>query len=277
MARKSFRQKSLGTTVLLLTLLIAVGLIVGWCLQGGLEKKLIAAYSEPQPHWHQLRAPLIRTQWKQDGPYAALVPGHELLGCWSVAFAQVLAFHRLQPKGRVSYRTRRGISIDAVIDEPVNWDRVLSAIGSDTPPETSSETARYCFDAAVVVQKDFGSGEYKDIGRVPCEVAEHYGCQVERVESGLADTMRSELRAARPLIAYFNDILCVGIVRTGHAAVLDGMAEENGRLLAHVNFGWGGASDGWYDFEKLAQDRDLRYVFRVVPSISRSPASKVAS
>jgi len=97
------------------------------------------------------------------------------------------------------------------------------------------------------------------------------------VESRLADTVRSELRAARPLIAYFNDILRVRIVRTGHAAVLDGMAEENGRLLAHVNFGWGGASDGWYDFEKLAQDRILLYVFRIVPSISKSPASKVAS
>jgi len=47
--------------------------------------------------------------------------------------------------------------------------------------------------------------------------------------------------------------------------------------LAHVNFGWGGASDGWYDFEKLAQDRILLYVFRIVPSISKSPASKVAS
>jgi Peptidase C10 family len=200
-----------------------------------------------------------------DGPYAALVPGNALLGCWSVAFAQVLAFHHLQPQGHVSYRTRRGLAIDEMFDRPVNWDRVVSAIGPQTSAESSRETARYCFAAAAVVQKDFGGGEYRDIDRVPAEVSEHYGCAVARVASGLADTARSELRSSRPVVAYFNNILGLKIVRTGHAAVLDGLAEANGRLLIHGNFGWNSTSDGWYDFGRLAEDRDLLYVFRVVP------------
>jgi hypothetical protein len=35
--------------------------------------------------------------------------------------------------------------------------------------------------------------------------------------------------------------------------------------VANANFGWGGASDGWYDFQALAEDRNLLYLFRVIP------------
>ncbi len=73
------------------------------------------------------------------------------------------------------------------------------------------------------------------------------------------------MKRRRPLVAYFDDILGIKIVRNGHAAVLDGAAENDGRMLVHVNLGWGGASDGWYDFEKLGRERELQYVFRVLP------------
>jgi hypothetical protein len=259
------RKMAFAAAIVLSFLAVAVLVFLGRCLTGGCEKKLVPSYSQPQPQWQEIRGPLLSTRWEQGGPYAALVPGRELLGCWSVAFAQVLAFHHLQPKGRVSYKTRGGVTIDRTIDALVDWHRVVPFIGPDTPPESSLETARYCFNAALVVQKDFGRGEYMDLSRIPSEIAEHYGCTVQRVDSSLADTVISELQAARPLIAYFDDILDIGIVRNGHTAVMDGMARDKGRLLVHVNFGWGGASDGWYDSEKLAKERELLYLFRIVP------------
>jgi hypothetical protein len=67
------------------------------------------------------------------------------------------------------------------------------------------------------------------------------------------------------VIAYFNDILGIGIVRNGHAAVIDGYAEDEGGILVHVNLGWYGASDGWYVYSALAKERDLRYCFTVEP------------
>ncbi len=68
-------------------------------------------------------------------------------------------------------------------------------------------------------------------------------------------------RDAEPL----NSVIAIPIVRNGHAAVFDGLAHDASRLLAHVNFGWGGTSDGWYDFAKLAEERELLYVIRVAP------------
>ena len=251
-------------TAVVAFVLFAVALLI-WCLQGGLEKELVPAYSAPEPHWKELRGPLIHTHWRQDGPYAAMAPGGELLGCWSIAFAQVLAYHRVAPHGRVRYETRQAVIIDETLCSAINWNRLVPAIEPGTSAESRAETARYCYNAAVVVQKDFGRGEYRNLAQIPGEISEHYGCAVERVNTMLAETVRSELRLGRPLVAYFTDILQIRIVRTGHAAVLDGMAEKDGRLLVHLNLGWGGASDGWYDFQQVAADRRLLYLFRVIP------------
>jgi hypothetical protein len=258
-----------GTRILLVVAalvaaFVPAALLLRWVLLGGLEKDLVPLTVEPRATWRAVRGPLMQTRWKQDGPYAALSPRQELLGCWSVAFAQVLAYHRLEPRGRVSYRTRGGLAIDRVLDRHVEWAKVAPAVQADSSPDTARETATYLYDAAVVVRKDFGRDEYMDIARIPAEVSEHYGARVERVASGIPETIKSELRAGRPLVAYFDNILGIPVVRNGHAAVFDGIAEDAGRLLVHVNFGWGGASDGWYAFDVLAKARELLYVFRVV-------------
>ncbi len=242
---------------------VPVALLAFAFLQTGCEKDLIPYRQESQPDWTDTHGPFLNTRWGQDGPYAALTPGGEALGCWSVAFAQVLAYHRLQPRGHVRYTTKSGRSIDESLGTTVTWDRLAPALSAETPPELASETARYCYQAAVVLQKDFGRGEYMDTAFVPREISEHYGCRVTRWNSDFR-VLKSELASGRPVVAYFNDILDIDIVRNGHAAVLDGYAEESGRGLVHVNFGWHGASDGWYDLARLAQERDLRALFVVV-------------
>ncbi len=258
------RRRTLFVLGGLLVVLVAAGLFVWLVVFGGLEKPLVPAFAERQARWRGVHGPLLGTRWAQGGAYAAFAPDHQLLGCWSVAFAQVLAHHRLAPKGRVMYRAG-GRAIDETLDQPVAWEQMRPALEPGEAPEASAHTARYVYHAAIVVQKDFGRGEYKDIARVPDEIAEHYGATVERVTSHLADTVRSELRAGRPLVAYFDDILGIRLVRNGHAAVFDGMATHGDALLVHVNFGWAGSSDGWYTFDTLASQRKLRYVFCIRP------------
>jgi hypothetical protein len=69
-----------------LAVLLSAVLILGWCLHCELEKEIVGSYSAPPSHWQEFRGPLIHTHWTQDGPYATMAPGGELLGCWSVAF-----------------------------------------------------------------------------------------------------------------------------------------------------------------------------------------------
>lgn len=239
-------------------------LVFRFILTGGLEKKLVPSFTETQTDWNNVHEPLLRTHWKQDSIYAKYTPRNELLGCWSVAFAQVLAFHRLQPSGKVNYTTHGGITIDQTVI-PVNWDKIVSTVNRETQEENSDETARYCYQTSIIIQKDFGQGDYMDISVVPQEISEHFNCIVKRIDLDLINGIINEIHSNRPIVAYFNDILSIKIVRNGHAAVLDGIAQENDDILVHVNFGWGGDSDGWYNYKTLSNQRKLLYIFTIRP------------
>ena len=246
-------------------ILLAGFLLLKKIAEGGFEKELIPAFTESSNSWNNIRGPYIFTRWKQDGDYAAFTPDHELLGCWSIAFAQVLAFHRLSPSGEVDYITTGGLRINQDLNDVINWERIIPSIDNDTLPETSQEVAKYCFNVAAVLQKDFGTGEYKDISIVPQEISDHYKCVVNKVTSDLATKIKTEIYAGRPVIAYLNDILAIKIVRNGHAIVIDGTAENNIEFYVHLNCGWGGDSDGWYEYNSLAAQRKLLYIFTVMP------------
>jgi hypothetical protein len=248
--------------LLAIIIIILLLLVFRFILTGGLEKNLVPSFTETQTDWNNVYGPLLITHWKQDSIYAKYTPNKELLGCWSIAFAQVLAYHRLQPSGKVNYTTHSGIRIDQTVN-PVDWEKIFSIVNGETQEENSDETARYCFQTSIIIQKDFGQGEYMDISVVPHEISEHFNCVVKRIDFDLINGIINEIHSNRPIVAYFNDILSIKIVRNGHAAVLDGIAQVNDDILVHVNFGWGGKSDGWYNYKTLSNQRKLLYIFTI--------------
>ncbi len=246
-------------------ILLALFLLIKKADEGGFEKELIPAFTGAQSTWKDIRGPYLLTRWKQDGAYAAFTPDHELLGCWSVAFAQVLVFHKLSPSGEVDYMTSGNRRIRLQLNDSVNWGKIITTADSNSLPESSMETAKYCFNVASVLRKDFGTGDYQDISLVPQEISGHYKCTVIKVNTDIVSRIRSEIYSGRPVIAYFNDILAIRIVRNGHAAVIDGIAEDDNDLYVHLNCGWGGKSDGWYEYNSLAAQRKLLYIFTLEP------------
>lgn len=258
-------KKKLLIALIIISCISAAGyFFVRKVAAGGFEKKLIPAYTESGDGWSDLVGPVIKSKWRQDSVFAEFTPGNELPGCWSVAFAQVLSFYKLQPSGRVNYLTGGGVHIDLELSR-VSFDSIVPVIKSDTPQEYSSETARFCYEVALVLQKDFGVGEYKDISAVPEEVSDHFDCTVMKQDSNLPGIINNELNAGKPVVAYFDDILGIRLVRNGHAVVIDGKAIFNNDEFVHVNFGWGGKSDGWYNLKDLSKERKLRYVFTITP------------
>lgn len=62
----------------------------------------------------------------------------------------------------------------------------------------------------------------------------------------------TEINANRPLMFYFDNGKDFG-----HAAVIDGYTQEKNSFLVHLNMGWGGLHDGWYDlFHRIIGVRD---------------------
>ena len=48
---------------------------------------------------------LLQTQWDKEGNYSKFCPKSGTLGHWSTALAQILAYHKYQPTGKINYET----------------------------------------------------------------------------------------------------------------------------------------------------------------------------
>ncbi|MCX7023041.1 MAG: C10 family peptidase [Spirochaetes bacterium] len=206
--------------------------------------------------------PLVSTQWKQRDAYAAFTPlnpetgEHERLGCWSVAFAQILFLHKLEPRGSQAY-SGEYYAVKADFDAPdVDLSLVAPRLEAGTPGARKLETARYLWYAALATGKDFGTGGYlgnSDLRRERIET--HYGVGTRRLrtlDSSKAEIeafIRSELESGRPLLLYVEGSQA-GEEGSGHALVIDGIEGSGESLSLHLNFGWEGVSDGWYAFWK---------------------------
>ncbi len=191
--------------------------------------------------------PLLTTQWGQRDLYAKYVPNGERLGCWSVALAQILYYHRVQPAGQVSY-DGSGYRVRESLDHRFDWDLFADTVTEATPARTQNEVAKYCYYAAIVIGKDF-AGEAAYHGNSDARrkgVSDHFSCTTRRYRTdvegweAVGQVILSELAERRPLLLYADP----------HAFVIDGARGDAARFEVHLNCGWGGADNGWYRFNQ---------------------------
>jgi hypothetical protein len=197
--------------------------------------------------------PMLKTTWKQREAYAMFSPKHERLGCWSIALAQVLFFHGLIPSGQTSYKGKI-YTVSADFENPaINIENIVFKIDNSTADINKTETARFLWYSALVTGKDFGTGDYignTDVRRE--RLGRHFKVKTSRIrypESAKTEVekfINDELINNRPLLIYVEGKEA-GEEGSGHALVIDGYKKESGKTLVHLNFGWEGVSDGWYD------------------------------
>jgi hypothetical protein len=220
---------------------------------------------------------LIQTQWMGEGFYAKFTPEPKsnTLGCWSTTFAQISYYHRLQPSGISKYDCSKGYKIYQDLDaHKFDWHKFRKTITDTTSLDIIDEISRYCYSIATVVQKDFGTGRY--ITKLP---------SIKNIENQLAvdaalylaykgflqsrrkikNIVMREIEARRPLYMYYRNMRVKG---SGHSVVLDGYRVDKDGFKVHLNFGWGGRKDGWYNlFDSIATegDTELRVFITVKP------------
>lgn len=218
--------------------------------------------------------PLLATQWGQRGLYAQYAPKQDRLGCWSVALAQILYYHKAQPTGQVSYEGK-GYRVSETLSRRFNWGLFANSLTPSTPAAKRSEVARYCYYTAIAIGKDFAGEEaYKgDSDARRKGITEHFGCSTRafRTYREGAEAVRkailSELAEQRPLLLYVE-----GQKGLGHAFAIDGVRTIGNRFEVHLNCGWNGDDDGWYDFEKPLKtsrgvfDKPNRWVLAIRPN-----------
>jgi hypothetical protein len=232
-------------------------------------------------------APLLLTKWDQENPngsspllYNQFCPydsnpnvgnaGRTLTGCVATAMAQTMKYWNWPDTGVSSNTYTQNPNPDNLPAQHANFHHAYHFSVMQKPYVTTVDTnvARLMYDAGVSVDMDYGtdaeggSGSYVISATSPVTNCAEYalktyfrylpslqgirrGHGVYTSDTKWVDTMQNELDSSRVVIYSGQDVGGAG----GHCWMLDGY---NNDTMFHFNWGWSGASNGYYTIHALA-------------------------
>lgn len=207
-------------------------------------------------------APLLgNIQWNQSAPWndqTPIVDGeHTPVGCVATAYTQVMRYYQWpkQGEGSFSYTEKRSGRQHSVDYGSTTYDWAHMPERYDDPSQATDEETKalstLAYHAGVAVEMMYapgGSGTYTPL--VARALRDHFRydkrvCFKKRVnytQASWEQLLRNELITSHPIV--YNGTGEGG----GHAFVCDGYDAEG---LFHINWGWGGMSDGYFNLNYL--------------------------
>lgn len=214
-------------------------------------------------------APMVETQWNQMEPYNYMCPTikgeavRSVTGCVATAMAQIIYYHKHpveQTKAIPAYELSSRYVIPGADPVTLNWDAMqLTYTGSEAEDDPSAlavaQLMVLCGKSVKMSYSSSASGAASE--SVPAALKEYFDYDgaahmVYRDEYANADWEKmiyDELAAKRPV--YLSGTSVSGTSAVGHAFVCDGY---DGEGLFHINWGWGGMSDGFFRLTLLNPD-----------------------
>ena len=202
--------------------------------------------------------------WNQDPPYNNMCPEYEdselsATGCVATAMAQVMMYYKYPKELKAdipAYTTATNkLKVNAISKgEEYDWNNMLSTYTEGEYNTTQADAvAKLMFHCGAAVQMDYGDSSGALLR--PEDMSTYFGYDADLLQEvyrsvyTLAEWKKildRELEAKRPII--------YGGVRSyerGHLFVCDG---SDGEGLYHINWGWSGDSDGYFDITLLDPD-----------------------
>ena len=234
--------------------------------QGGVSILGISSVSDPRVD------PLIQSRWNQSTVcgswcYNYYTPSHYVCGCVATATAQIMRFHQFPTAapGTPCYNIWvNGQSQSACLrggdgaGGPYPWGSMVLNPSANCGTFTTAQRqaiGALCYDAGVAVSMQYsvdGSGAWvvhgsqRDVVDALRQTFGYSNAIGGNNPSGGAGS--SLLGMINPnLDAGFPVELAIDGSPGGHAIVADGYGYQASTLYHHLNLGWGGASDAWYN------------------------------
>ena len=223
--------------------------------------------------------PLCTTTWNQNPYYDALCPPANLpsssaskavTGCVATAMAQIMKYwnYPAQGTGSNSYNdaTTAGYSqnygtLTADFTRPLYWSAMHNTVSTDTDPVDS-----LMYELGVAVDMDYsptGSGAFvlsSEVGPgTPCSQTV-YATNFYYNPNTLQGVHLSSYTTSAWIALMENEINSGRVVQYegadptagGHTWVMDGYQPNTGGDLLHMNWGWGGAYNGYFSVTNLS-------------------------
>lgn len=224
-------------------------------------------------------APLIKTQWGQSAPFNGKCPSDgkqtAVAGCVPVALAQVLNYYHSDHKGtgelyyaHTESETEYNINYANV---SYDWNNMLDTYETGNYSQAQADAvAKLMLECGVASKAEYGYGE-TSASAPYVALNKYYGFDCTYLKRGHFEagfsiggtcyyqstakwvkTIQDELTAGRPIIYIANNVGYDGQLIVdkpiGHSFIIDGIDADN---YVHCNWGWYGASDGYYDIAML--------------------------
>ncbi|MCX4331652.1 MAG: C10 family peptidase [Muribaculaceae bacterium] len=218
-----------------------------------------STYSAPDYYldWSAVE-PIVKARWNQNSPYNDRCPvvygSTAATGCVATAMAQIIYHHRYaKGSGSISYKLYNNTTQTFnFATAKFDFDAMTDTYDSSSSAAAKEAVAELMEACGKSVQMSYGPGESSAIPvNIPGALKQYFGydshttiCDRERYQTQQWETIiYNELCAGRPVL-YSGNTEQGG----GHAFVCDGY---DGNGLFHINWGWGGMSDGYFSLTSL--------------------------
>ena len=224
-------------------------------------RKAHAQTYQPAVYASSTAANFITTSWNQQAPYNTLCPKIDGVaaptGCVATAMAQIMYYYQypVSGKGKGSYTvtTSEGTTNYACdINSTYEWTKMKNKYLRPTG-DTDNAVAKLMRDAGAASRmnyqakvsgtiewyaaKGFAENFRYDSLAISCLRRDFY------TDAEWMEMVRKEMEAKQPVLYCGSDE-----IDGGHAFLLDGI-QSDGKV--HVNWGWSGSGNGWYDINIL--------------------------
>ena len=219
---------------------------------------------------------LITSQWGQDAPYSYWCPTgygeicddytpdvvHCCVGCVATALAQLVRYYRFPAHASGTAQFLIGDqSASTSFDATFDWDNMLDSYPEGRYTEAQGRAvALLSYVCGLVSWMNYGTNESGSSNLAGLAGAQNYFgyskdaaivVRSDYSEPEWMDMVYNELSHQRPLYyqgVYVNFDPSVGLMAAGHSFLIDGYNEQG---LVHVNWGWYGNYDGYFDIALL--------------------------
>ena len=219
---------------------------------------------------------LITSQWGQDAPYSYWCPTgygeicddytpdvvHCCVGCVATALAQIVRYYRFPAHAAGTADFMIGDKVtSASFDATFDWDNMLDTYPEGQYTETQGRAvALLSYVCGLISGMTYATNESGSSNHSALEGAKNYFgysndaeivVRSDYSEPDWMDMVYNELSHQRPLYyqgVYVNFIPSTGLVAAGHSFIIDGYNEQG---MVHVNWGWYGNYDGYFDIALL--------------------------
>lgn len=213
--------------------------------------------------------PLLKCNWNQDGAYNQHCPKSGKLpsskrfvtGCVATAMAQTMYYHQWPEKTTATIPTYTTFTKNVTVPEiPANstlsWkDMLPEYTGTSDPKANVNAVADLMAWVGAAVKMDYNVSAAGGSGAITESIApalykyfDYSAYCIDRKNMTSVDfdnALYKEMKAHRPVV------FCGASTGGGHCFVIDGY---DGQGLYHVNWGWGGMSNGYFLISVLNPD-----------------------